>query len=741
MNEYADIVELQRGYYGPHSPPVGGGTFVGGPNAGDNLYLQSNPTETPGKIVIQNGHTIQFQTTAGSNSLMLDSPDSQAVRFVSQPVNAQCNVLLAPGLGGPSLAMGGTTSGAYIGGHSNDYGTLWFGQSGKAASVFGVNNAVATKDILGIYANAGQTARYLDIQKSDGTSPFYVQPIGLDAYGTGMVNIDCQNAPNNRPISIGNQGPGDTGIFFGNNGQLELGAGGGPIWGHRVTNSAMRFWQNGNAFSGNEPAFAFTTDVPTVPIVRVQLPASPTANGFEQKTAGGVTNFAVNAAGGVLASNLYSGGRVYISRSDQGGVPNSAAASIYYDTNNTFIFTDHGGGDGKLKASQFGGFNSGGDWFTFSSGQIHTNATSFVTESLFKVRQPGGTAGTDEVQISHDGTRGLIQSMDGPLFLNGSREAFGGYIISKGYHTWYFGASNWAGTGLGGVEISAYDARVVQGKYGRFAWSSDEYSTDLNGTVDTGFSRYAPNCAELNNGTAGSYSGTTFRAGNFTVPNQGFVNFRNAANTANAFQLWSYADDNVYADLTTGAFNFRNATAEIMKVQNAGGVIINSVGTGQVGVRTNLALGQTANANEIRDSLGNLLSGFLPNGSLYIADLGSNIRKISMGLINGDAGIYGTTNGGLFSLESNGIRAMWRSHSGWDFYAQNADLMLDAQNADVSIGGIGGNPLRASFDLDDTAGNTRLLLYDVDTDQLQRVKVGANGSGPGGGRALYLDAA
>lgn len=38
-----------------------------------------------------------------------------------------------------------------------------------------------------------------------------------------------------------------------------------------------------------------------------------------------------------------------------------------------------------------------------------------------------------------------------------------------------------------------------------------------------------------------------------------------------------------------------------------------------------------------------------------------------------------------------------------------------------------------------TAGETRFLLYDVDTGALSRVKVGAAGSGPGGaGRALYL---
>ncbi|MCO6459280.1 MAG: hypothetical protein J5I93_28555 [Pirellulaceae bacterium] len=44
------------------------------------------------------------------------------------------------------------------------------------------------------------------------------------------------------------------------------------------------------------------------------------------------------------------------------------------------------------------------------------------------------------------------------------------------------------------------------------------------------------------------------------------------------------------------------------------------------------------------------------------------------------------------------------------------------------------------FDTNSTAGNTRFLLYDVDTATLQRVKVGANGTGPSGtGRALYID--
>lgn len=47
---------------------------------------------------------------------------------------------------------------------------------------------------------------------------------------------------------------------------------------------------------------------------------------------------------------------------------------------------------------------------------------------------------------------------------------------------------------------------------------------------------------------------------------------------------------------------------------------------------------------------------------------------------------------------------------------------------------------KAQFDGDSTAGNTRFLLYDVDSASLKRVKVGASGTGPGGsGRALYID--
>ena len=54
---------------------------------------------------------------------------------------------------------------------------------------------------------------------------------------------------------------------------------------------------------------------------------------------------------------------------------------------------------------------------------------------------------------------------------------------------------------------------------------------------------------------------------------------------------------------------------------------------------------------------------------------------------------------------------------------------------------VGGNSGVAGIRIDGSlvAGETRFLLYDVDSALLQRVKVGANGTGPGGvGRALYI---
>lgn len=70
-----------------------------------------------------------------------------------------------------------------------------------------------------------------------------------------------------------------------------------------------------------------------------------------------------------------------------------------------------------------------------------------------------------------------------------------------------------------------------------------------------------------------------------------------------------------------------------------------------------------------------------------------------------------------------------------------AAIALVAENSGQTIDLYSGSTTRtAQFDGSATAGHTRFLVYDVDSGLLQRVKVGANGTGPGGvGRALYID--
>lgn len=71
-----------------------------------------------------------------------------------------------------------------------------------------------------------------------------------------------------------------------------------------------------------------------------------------------------------------------------------------------------------------------------------------------------------------------------------------------------------------------------------------------------------------------------------------------------------------------------------------------------------------------------------------------------------------------------------------------AHLVLAAMEVGQKVKGYAESSTVQTFEFDGsaTAGHTRFLIYDVDSGLLQRVKVGANGTGPGGtGRALYID--
>lgn len=71
---------------------------------------------------------------------------------------------------------------------------------------------------------------------------------------------------------------------------------------------------------------------------------------------------------------------------------------------------------------------------------------------------------------------------------------------------------------------------------------------------------------------------------------------------------------------------------------------------------------------------------------------------------------------------------------------EGGNVQLITRNAANNINLLPGSLNGISVDATTTAGLTRLLVYDVDGAALYRVKVGANGTGPGGvGRALYID--
>jgi hypothetical protein len=66
----------------------------------------------------------------------------------------------------------------------------------------------------------------------------------------------------------------------------------------------------------------------------------------------------------------------------------------------------------------------------------------------------------------------------------------------------------------------------------------------------------------------------------------------------------------------------------------------------------------------------------------------------------------------------------------------NDGILADAANNRLNI--LVGNTTQVQVDEDSTAGNTRLLVYDVDNGQVERVTVGAADSGGSGFKVLRI---
>lgn len=193
--------------------------------------------------------------------------------------------------------------------------------------------------------------------------------------------------------------------------------------------------------------------------------------------------------------------------------------------------------------------------------------------------------------------------------------------------------------------------------------------------------------------------------------------------------------DITVADITGGYFNtatsrrtFPNAGAA-MTWKNADDSAtifgIDSVNNTAYSGPGSLGGGYTFLATKDQDSLANLI---LARNTT--AGGAANIQ-VASGTSSGGLRAWDAAFNDAFLADKFGLRAESNA-AGIALAATNAGQMLQAY--------IGGSA--ETFRLDDsaTAGHIRLLVYDVDSGLLQRVKAGANGTGPGGvGRALYID--
>lgn len=124
------------------------------------------------------------------------------------------------------------------------------------------------------------------------------------------------------------------------------------------------------------------------------------------------------------------------------------------------------------------------------------------------VRQPGGVAGTDECQVSHNGTNTVIASKDGkirfevPANLNPGFEFVGGsnamwYAQQNAGHMILF-LLNASGNTKFHVDTSAESVRLATG--GNYGWSNN--SGDAWQTLDTSMRRAAPGVVQLAAGSS-----------------------------------------------------------------------------------------------------------------------------------------------------------------------------------------------------------------------------------------------
>lgn len=230
-----------------------------------------------------------------------------------------------------------------------------------------------------------------------------------------------------------------------------------------------------------------------------------------------------------------------------------------------------------------------------------TNKYSFLSEGgTVGVRFAGGTAGSQELQLSHDGTGGFItsQTVQVTLQTSGGNSSIVTFLARDGKLTLQDG-------GVGLTLYPASSRRYIwdngAGRYGsgqQFGWSSN---ADPGGAVnDTQLFRNAASVIEINNGTSGQWgalkcgvrdAGTTTVTNGVTIGHQSSgtpaaglgsailfnINSTTTAdrNAAQISAFWTTATDaSRTSAITFSVVNSAAALAEAVRISGAGSMII-----------------------------------------------------------------------------------------------------------------------------------------------------------------------
>lgn len=309
----------------------------------------------------------------------------------------------------------------------------------------------------------------------------------------------------------------------------------------------------------------------------------------------------LNVTGSALAYNLYSGYRVYLSRTDQGGIPNSNSGYIEYNSGNRTAFYNHTNAFGDVQATNFGLFAGGGDYIKFGYGSIQFG---------------------DSSNKPNTGIWGNV-SIDSNTFAGYKLDVNGNARISSSITSYSDATINTLRIGLGNSSIASNTA---------IGYQSLNVSTTGNQNVALGYQSLVANTTGYNNTALGYQSLLNTSVG-----------FNNVSIGSGAAQALTSGSDNIAIGVvtlnstTTGVWNtavgrYAASTGNPSYTTAIGGQALqNSTGSFNVGVGLNA--GYQITTGTYNTILGSVTGYGIISGS-YNTILGANIQSLPAGLNN-----------------------------------------------------------------------------------------------------------